>query len=330
MSKRAKIIAIFNQKGGVAKTTTAINFSLELAARGKKVLVVDADQQENISVTFGIKRKDIKASLYTILVSEVYDKPYRKDLSNVIIPTKYGVSLLPGTVEMAGMDEILYSIEPMDTPAVSFLKSYKTDYDNLQAKAEDCNATQYFTGFDNVVNIYNQAEDFFYTRMAEVGLLHKKESGMTVLRTILSRVADKYDYIIVDCPPALSAVTKNILIAADRIIVPAIPDPYSVSGIINLVSTVQKIQKDWNPPLEISGLLYTMVEKNRSAISEVMGQSEEIVSRFMYIYEATIPRSTGVNQALLAGKPLLEYQKKNATRLGYSNFCDEFLKKEDL
>ena len=327
---KAKVIAVFNQKGGVAKTTTALNFSLELSLRGKKVLLVDADQQENIAVTFGIKRKDIKASLYTVLVSDIYDKPYRKDLSNVIIPTKYtNLHLLPGTVEMAGIDEVLYSIEPMATPAVNLLNRYNADYDNLQEKAAKCGATDFFESFDNVVNIYNQAQDFFYERMAEHGLLKKKESGMTVLRTILSRISDKYEYIVIDCPPALSAVTKNILTASDRLIVPAIPDPYSVSGIIHLVSTVQKIQATTNPPLEISGLLYTMVEKNRSAISEVMGQSEEIVSRFMYIYESTIPRSTAVNQALLAGKPLLAFQKKNATRIGYSNFCDEFLKKEE-
>lgn len=329
MSK-AKTIAIFNQKGGVAKTTTAINFSIELAARGKKVLLVDADQQENISVTFGIRRNDIKASLYTALVSEIYDKPYRKDLSNIIIPTKYGIDLLPGTVEMAGMDEKLYSIVPMDTPAVTFLKNYQADYENLKAKVEDCGGSEYVEGFEKVVDIYQKAEDMFYQRMAEVGLLQRKESGMTVLRTILSRITDKYDYIVIDCPPSISAVTKNILIAADRVVVPAIPDPYSISGIVFLVSTVQEIQKTENPALEISGLLYTMTMKNRTSISEVMSQSEEIVSRFMYIYETTIPRSEGVNQALLSGKPLLEYQKHNATRIGYSKFCDEFLKREDI
>lgn len=329
MSK-AKTIAIFNQKGGVAKTTTAINFSIELAARGKKVLLVDADQQENVSVTFGIRRNDIKASLYTALISEIYNQPYRKDLSNIIIHTDYNLDLLPGTVEMAGMDEKLYSIVPMDSPAVTFLKNYHADYENLQAKVEECGGTEYIEGFENVVNIYKKAEDMFYQCMTETGLLEKKESGMTILRTILSRVADKYDYIIIDCPPSLSAVTKNILIAADRIVVPAIPDPYSITGIVFLVSTVQEIQKTENPTLEISGLLYTMTMKNRTSISEVMSQSEEIVSRFMYIYETTIPRSEGVNQALLSGRPLLEYQKHNATRIGYSKFCDEFLKREDI
>lgn len=327
---RAKIVAVFNQKGGVGKTATVTNFALELKERGKKVLVIDADQQESLSVTLGVRPSQCKATLYTHLCAVIYDKPYRKDLSNVIVHSEYGVDLLPGSVAMAGMDEILYSITPMDTPAVAFLKDYKTDFNNLKDKVAEAGGTEYVAGFENVVNIYTQAEDLFYERMAEAGLLQRKEDGMMLLRTMLSRVSENYDYIIIDCPPALSAITINILNAADRILVPAIPDPYSVSGIAHLVSSVKKIQAESNPPLEFSGLLYTMVEKNRSAIKEVMGQSEDFVKQFMYIYQSAIPRSTAVNQALLSGVPLIKYQKNNATRLAYSAFCDEFLEREEI
>ena len=329
MSEKAKIVAIFNQKGGVAKTTTAINFSLELASRGKKVLLVDADQQENVASSFGIRNDEIKANLFTVLKAEVYDTPYRKDLSSVIIPTEH-IDIIPGSVELAGVDEILYSITPMSTPAQKFLERYHKDEENLQAEVEKRDGANYVEAFEQIVGNYKKAEDMFYERMSEVDLLHRKESGLTILKTILSRVSHKYDYIIIDCPPSLSTVTKNILAAADKVVVPAIPDPYSVSGIVFLVTTIRQIQSSLNPNLEISGLLYTMVEKNRSAISEVMEQAESFVKQFMYIYEASIPRSTAVNQALLSGKPLIEYQKHNATRIGYSNFCDEFLEREDI
>lgn len=329
MSK-AKIIAIFNQKGGVAKTTTAINFSIELVNRGKKVLLVDADQQEHMARSLGVKSKDIKATLYTILVSEIYNKPYKKDLSNVIKHTAIGVDVLPGSVDMAGIDEIIYSISPKDSPAVNFLHDYDNDRDNLRTRIDEAGGAQYMMGFAKIVNTYNEAQGYFYDRMEELEFLIKRTDGKKLLNTILSRVSDDYDYIIIDCPPGLSAITKNVLIAADRVIVPAIPDPYSVTGIVSLVTTVKDIKKSDNPTLEFSGLLYTMVEKNRSAITEVMGQSEEIVERFMYIYDSTIPRSTAVNQALLSGVPLIQYQKNNPTRLAYSDFCDEFLSREDI
>lgn len=329
MSK-AKTIAIFNQKGGVGKTTTSINFSIELAMRGKKVLLIDADQQEHMARSLGIEKKDIKATLYTILTSEIYNKPYKKDLSGAIIPTEVNVDILPGSVDMCEIDEQIYSIAPMDSPAVKFLKDYLEDNDNLRETIDTAGGAQYMAGFSRVVDTYNKAEDMFYERMQELDLLLRKQDGKRILKKILSRISGNYDYIVIDCPPGLSAITKNVLVASDRVIVPAIPDPYSVTGIVNLVSTVKAIKKSQNPTLEFSGLLYTMVEKNRSAITEVMGQSEDVVTRFMYIYDSVIPRSTAVNQALLSGMPLVKYQKNNGTRLGYSAFCDEFLDREDI
>lgn len=330
MSK-AKVVAVFNQKGGVGKTATVANFALELNARGKKVLVIDADQQESLSITLGVMPSQCTATLYTLLCAVIYDKPYRKDLSNVIVRSEYGIDLIPGTVAMAGMDEILYSVSPMDTPAVKFLKDYQKDFDNLQSKVDEMGGTQYVKGFENVVDVYGKAQDMFYERMAEVGLLHRKENGMMILRTLLSRVTDNYDYIVVDCPPALSAITINILNTADRVLVPAIPDPHSVSGIVHLISTVNRIRAEGNAALEFSGVLYTMTSYNdRTTIASVMGQSEDIISRYMYIFKTTIPRSAAVNQALLAGMPLIEYQKNNSARLAYSSFCDEFLEREDI
>lgn len=327
---RAKTIAIFNQKGGVGKTATVANLAMELNERGKKVLVIDADQQENLSVSFGIMPSQCKATLYTLLCAEIYDRPYRKDLSGVIIHTDYNVDVLPGSVSMAGMDEILYSITPMDTPAEAFLKNYREDFDNLQERVREAGAEQYVEGFAKIVDVYHRSEKAFYERMGEVGLLRKKDSGMTIFRNIFSRVKDKYDYILVDCPPALSAITINILNMADRVLVPATPDPYSVSGIVHLVSTVHKVQATENPPLEFSGLVYIMVEKNRSAVKEVMTQFEPLIERNMYIFKSQIPRSTVVNQAQLAGMPLLYYMKNNPTRIAYSLLCDELLDREEI
>lgn len=326
----AKIIAVFNQKGGVGKTATVTNLAFELNERGKKVLVVDADQQENLSVSMGVMPGQCKATIYTLLCAEVYNKPYKKDLSNVIVHTGYGnIDLIPGSVQMAGMDQILYSVTPITSPSVSFLNDYKNDIDNIQKKVNAAGADQYIEGFANVVNIYEQAESLFLDRMTETGFMRRKD-GMKLVKTLLSRVSGNYDFVIIDCPPALSAITINILNAADRVLVPTTPDPFSVSGIMHLVSTVQQIQRDSNPPLEFSGLLYTMVEKNRSAVKETMNQSEAFIQRYMYIFQTLVPRSTVVNQAQLAGMPLIKYSKNNPARLAYSSFCDEFLSREEI
>lgn len=332
MSK-ARTIAIFNQKGGVAKTTTAINFAIELADRGKKVLLVDADQQEHIARTLGIKKSEIKASLCTIILAEVYDKPYKKDLSGVIKQTTIeNLDVLPGSVELAGIDPVLFSIAPTPTPAERFLDAYHNDEDNLRTRITEEGgevAEKAVEGFGNINNIYHEAEDQFYERMEDLGFLIRKDDGFHIFKTILSRISRNYDYIIIDCPPSLSAISESILISADKILVPARTDSYSLSGLVFLISTVRRIQRDENPSLEISGLLFTMVQKHLNVAKQVLGQTHEQMEDLIYVYNTTIPLSTAVDQAIGAGIPLIKFQKNNAARLGYSAFCDEFLEREE-
>lgn len=324
-----RIVAIFNQKGGVGKTATVNNLAFELQARDKKVLVIDADQQENLSVSLGVMPSQCKATIYDLLLAEIHDEPYKKDLSNIIVHTKYGIDLIPGSLSMAEMDKFLYAISPVETPVEEFLRKYENDEDNMRKKVEDCGGTTPVEQFLRLHKSYTEAVPYFLKIAISKKLIRRKD-GTLILRNILARISDNYDYIIIDCPPSLSAVTINILNAADRVIVPTTPDPFAISGLINLVSTMNSVRAETNPGLKFSGMLYTMVEKNRVVVRELMAQSEENIARYIYIYDTCIPRSTAVNQAFASGVPLIKLSKSNPTRLAYSAFCDEFLEREEI
>lgn len=325
-----RITAIFNQKGGVGKTATVNNLAFELAARGKKVLVIDADQQENLSVSVGVKPTKLKRTIYTMLTRAINDEEYKQDLSDVIVHTKYeNISLIPGSVQMAEMDKFLFAITPLETPIDSFLKRYNLDLDNVKTKVEEQGLTN---EIDSFIRLRNKAKEYdeHYLDMLYAYKFLKKKDGRYIIRMLLSRIRDNYDYILIDCPPALSAVTTNILTAADSVIVPTTPDPFAATGLVHLVNTVKNLQMGDNPGLAFSGTIITMVEKNRTVVDAMIEQTIEFAEKYMYVYESQIPRSTAVNQAFASGIPLIHYEKNNSARLAYSDFCDEFIKREEL
>ena len=319
-----KIIAVFNQKGGVAKTATVNSLAFELNARGKKVLMIDADQQENLSISVGILPRQLKHTIFELLKAEIECVPYKKDLSEYIMHTDYGVDIIPGSVQMAGMDEMLFSLMEIESPLDKFLKDYKLDY-ALQHKAEDAELDEYIEWFAKLQDGYMNARDEFMKELQNHDFLERKD-GDLIIKKILSLVKQQYDYVIIDCPPALSAITKNILNAANSILVPMTLETFSASGLTHLVNSVDAIRARKNPGLKFSGLLCTMVE-NRIVSKELKAEID-VYKQFMYIYKTEIPRSADVNKAFAEMVPIMEYNEESTARIAYSNFCDEFLERE--
>ena len=323
-----KIVAVFNQKGGVGKTATINNLAFELKERGKKVLIVDADQQENLSASLGVIPRTCNNTIYDLLRFEIYDEPYSKDLSGIIVHTDYGIDLIPGSVQMAVMDKMLFSLSRFPSLTEKFLSDFEANNYNLQKKAEEADVDTAIKSFARIRAQYVEAEKAFLDIMKSAGLV-KDKNGDLIIKKILEPVRDNYDYILIDCPPALSAITVNILSAADRVLVTMSPEPFAASGLTHLITSVNLIQKQTNPNLRFSGLLYTMVEKNRRLVDELIRQASAVYGQLLYIYKTVIPRSTDVNKAFANSMPLIQYNKRNPARIAYSDFCDEFLKREE-
>lgn len=250
-----RIIAISNQKGGVGKTSTCINFAAGLALKGKKVLVVDMDAQGNATTGLGISKSELENSIYDVLINETPAK-------SVIVSTKVdNLSVLPSSIDLAG---------------------------------------------------------------AEVELVSQKGREKR-LALALAKIKDEYDYVIIDCPPAIGLLTINALAAADGVLIPIQSEYYALEGLSQLVNTIKLVVKSLNPKLTIEGVLITMYD-GRALISRQI--VDEIKKYFgSKVYDTVIPRNIRVSEAPSHGKPVMLHDKRCRGSIAYVNFVDEYLAK---
>lgn len=248
-----RIVAIANQKGGVAKTTTAINLAAGMCGHGKRVLLVDLDPQGNATTGCGIDKTQANSGVYEVLT---------------------------------------------DTMSV-----------------KDASITSTATGFD--VLTANQ-----HLAGAEIELVGS--AGREVrLKTALNKVIGEYDYILIDCPPALSLLTINGLTAAHFVIIPMQCEYYALEGLSDLVDTIKRIKSHLNPELEIGGLVRTMFDGRNSLSQQV---SEQLNIHFGHkLFETVIPRNVRVAEAPSHGLPVLTYDKQSKGALAYGALSREFL-----
>jgi len=247
-----KIISISNQKGGVGKTTTAINLATSLAAIKKNVLIIDADPQGNASTGLGLSHDHRKPTIYEM----IHEK---KILSEGIKDT-----LIPG------------------------LKIIGANTDLAAAELE-------LTNFDN--------REF-------------------VFKSMFDKI-NNFDFIFVDCPPALGLLTINSLVASDTTLIPLQSEFFALEGLSALMQTIKLIQENYNKNLKIEGILLTMFDK-RNTLSSLV--EKDVRQHFgNQVYKTTIPRNVKISEAPSHGKPALVYDTHAAGSLAYIELAKELI-----
>jgi len=258
----SEIIVIANQKGGVGKTTTAVNLAASLAVAEKRVLIIDTDPQANATIGLGFSRSDYEYNIYHVLTD-------RKKLSDIVLKTELEMlDLVPSNIGLVGIE--------------------KDFYDNDDNRGKEL-----------------------------------------ILKRKLNSIKDKYDYIIIDSPPALGPITVNALSASDSIIIPIQCEFYALEGLAQLLNTVKLIKKTINPKLKIKGFLPTMYSEQNNLSKQVLDDLEHHFKNKLFADEKNsyivIPRNIKLAESPSFGKPALLYDIKAKGSLAYQNLARSIL-----
>ena len=240
-----KVICIANQKGGVGKTTTAVNLSASLALGQKKTLLIDIDPQGNASSGVGVDKESVGENIYHVIIED-------QELVQVIRETPFShLYVAPSSIDLIGAE-----IELVNVPG--------------------------------------------------------REAR---LKERLTKVAESYDYIIIDCPPSLGLLTVNSLNAAGSVLIPIQCEYYALEGLSQLLNTIKRIKRAFNPHLKIEGFLLTMFDKRNKLSHQV---ACEIKNYFPEkVLRTVIPRNVRLGECPSYGKPVFFYDKFSAGARSY-------------
>ncbi len=248
-----KVIAVANQKGGVGKTTTAVNLAACVAAVGKKVLLVDLDPQGNTTSGYGVNKRAVATSVYEVLTGEAR-------LSQALVHTKYHVDVVPSNIQLSGASIELVSLD-------------------------------------------------------------RREFR---LRDALGEVVAQYDFIFIDCPPSLDLLTLNGLCACDTVLVPIQCEFFALEGLTELMNSIRKVKKLYNPYIDIEGVLLTMFDGRLNLTLQVVQEVKKYFGN--KVYKTTIPRNVRLSEAPSFGMPVNYYDRSSSGSEAYMFLAAEVIK----
>ena len=251
-----RVLAVANQKGGVGKTTTAINLATALAAVKCRTLLIDFDPQGNASTGLGFDRHHRPVTSYDLLMGEAR-------LADAAIPTAVpGLDLVPSVVDLSG---------------------------------------------------------------AEIELAHAERREFR-LKSALSGQLGEYDYVVIDCPPALGLLTINALVAVDSLLIPLQCEFLALEGLSQLLDTVKRVKQNLNPRLNLLGIVLTMYDKRNNLSAQVAADVRNHMGQM--VYDTVIPRNVRISEAPSHGKPALLYDVDCAGSRAYLHLASEVLRRE--
>ena len=251
----AKTIAFANQKGGVGKTTSAINIASALGIAGKRTLLIDFDPQGNASSGVGIRKEQAKITVYDVLIG-------RNRASGAILHTEYqNLDVMPSGIDLAAAELEL------------------ADLDNRQNR----------------------------------------------LKEPLSEIADRYDYILIDCPPALGMLTVNALTAANGVIIPMQCEYFSLEGLAQIMMTIKQVKKLYNPTLALTGILVTMYNGRLNLSIQVLDELKKYYAD--KLFSVAVTRNVRLSEAPSYGMPIQYYDKYAKGTSDYDKIAAELMER---
>ncbi len=256
---KTRILAIANQKGGVGKTTTAINLATALAAVGEQVLLVDLDPQGNASTGLGISRTDRATGSYRLITD---DLPLSEATRTTCIPN---LSLVTAEADLAGAEIELVGLD-------------------------------------------------------------RREFRLRTALEPLRAGANRFNFVLIDCPPSLGLLTLNGLVAADAVLVPLQCEFYALEGISGLIRTIEMVKRGLNPSLRLQGIVLTMFDRRNNLSDLVAADARGFFGAT--VYETVIPRNIRISEAPSHGKPVLLYDFRSPGAQAYVRLAGELLRRE--